>query len=103
MALQGRPTLSREFPRGTPVNLRLTFLNREAERITGYSHTEVPSLTDYVLKLYGSVHYEVVMARKRHALRDGIEERNLISLITSKNGTKKLISWNSATVLDDDG
>jgi PAS domain S-box-containing protein len=77
--------------------------NREAERITGYSAVEVPTLQEFVKKAYPLGEAPQILERELQSLGQRREEGSTFTLIRVKNGAQKLIFWNTTFLTAEDG
>ena len=78
--------------------------NKECERVTGYRQDEIKNLEAYINKLYHenqdeNVHREITRLFSISA-ESGDDENNAVTEITTRNGQKKLVLWQSSAFHD---
>ncbi len=83
---------------------RVTLWNEAAERISGYGRDEVLGSAHIWEWLYPDAEYRAGVAAKAAAiLQRGEQVTNFRTTIRCKDGSDKIISWNSRTLTNEDG
>ncbi len=81
----------------------VVFWNRAAERISGYSREEVLGHNKIWQWLYPDEEYRKEVFAKAMAIIQGEVVENLETVITTKDGKKRVISWHSNNLVDEQG
>ncbi len=86
------------------IDGRVTFWNRAAERISGYTKEEVLNNANIWEWLYPDSKYrKTITDQANKIIRKGHQVENFETTIQCKNGEKKVISWCSNNLFDNDG
>lgn len=83
---------------------RISFWNKAAEHISGYSREEVLGHGNVWSWLYPEKEYrDIITEKAEEIIRSGARVENFETLITCKSGEKRTISWFSNTLHDERG
>lgn len=86
------------------VEGRITFWNRAAERISGYSREEVLGHAQVWEWLYPDPDYrEAVFARARRILQQGDSLQAFETTIRTRSGEDRILEWHSEQLFDEHG
>ncbi len=83
-------------------NANVVIWNKAAENISGYSREEVIGSNEIFLWSYPDEKYRNEINEKAASIIEGEEIKDFETTITSKDGSKKDMSWYSRNVLDDE-
>lgn len=86
------------------INGNVTMWNRAAERISGFKREEVVGHGKIWEWLYPDENYRnTIYSKATEIIRAGDHVENFETVITRRDGEKRIITWNSNDILDENG